>query len=398
MPNPRLPQEILEYIVDLLHDEPETLKSCCLVSKSWFPRTRKHLFVNIQVRSAGNLGSWKKTFPDVANSPAYHTRTLFVGCPRLVVAADAEEGGWIQAFYRVTSLDLGSDNGYIRSSEVSLTPFRKFSSTLKSLRVCPILLPYPQLFDLVCSFPLLEDLTLAGHQLSFDGDGDTHEPQAIAPSASPPLTGSLDLYVLGGLGKIARQLLDLPNGLHFRKLMFSCDRKEDLRWVAKLVAGCSHTLGHLDVAYGYRRTPIRIHVHSNNLILFPVGPEPVSLDLSKATKLQGAVFRPDSERVEWITTALQTITPKHGELQQISIYVPYYLTRYNVGADIRQSLGETVFGQWSGLDRILVQFWESRSIRLRVGCVRLGEKGQNMGYSVGCLFPEITKRGIVDPV
>ena len=29
-----LPPEILDYILDLLHDEPEALKECCLVSKS----------------------------------------------------------------------------------------------------------------------------------------------------------------------------------------------------------------------------------------------------------------------------------------------------------------------------------------------------------------------------
>ncbi|KAF9645264.1 hypothetical protein BDM02DRAFT_3073690, partial [Thelephora ganbajun] len=43
-----LPPEILDYIVDLLHDEPETLKQCCLVSKSWVSRTRKHLFANVE--------------------------------------------------------------------------------------------------------------------------------------------------------------------------------------------------------------------------------------------------------------------------------------------------------------------------------------------------------------
>jgi len=37
--NPYLPPEILDYIVDLLHNSPNALKECCLVSKSWIPRT-----------------------------------------------------------------------------------------------------------------------------------------------------------------------------------------------------------------------------------------------------------------------------------------------------------------------------------------------------------------------
>ena len=43
MPPPDLPGELLDHTVDHLYDARVTLKSCCLVSKSWVPRTRKHL-------------------------------------------------------------------------------------------------------------------------------------------------------------------------------------------------------------------------------------------------------------------------------------------------------------------------------------------------------------------
>jgi len=108
------------------------------------------------------------------------------------------------------------------------------------------------------------------------------------------------------------------------------------------------------------------------------------------------VLRPGSQGAEWITIALQTITPQHRGLRQISIYVPFNLTFFNVGDDIRQSLGEGISRLWSDLDHLLVQFWELRSIRPKVGCARL-EKGQNTEYCVGCLLPEVTKRGIADP-
>ena len=68
-PHRHLPPEILDSVIDLLHDEPETLKQCFLVSKSWVPRTRRHLFAYIKFRSASDLRSWKKAFPDVADSP-----------------------------------------------------------------------------------------------------------------------------------------------------------------------------------------------------------------------------------------------------------------------------------------------------------------------------------------
>jgi len=285
MSNPHLPQEILEYIVDFVHDDPQTLERCCLVSKSWVPRARKHLFANIYFFSAGSLESWKKTFPDVANSPACYARTLFVGCPQVVVGADAEEGGWIQAFSGVTSLAMDNGNQNLNASEISLTPFHRFSPTLKSLRVHGITPPYPQLFDFIRSFPLLEDLNLAGHDyLLYDG-GDTHGPKTITLSASPPFTGSLDLDIFGGSGEIMRRLLDFPNGLHFRKLAFSWRPRGDLRAVTELVTRCSHTLESLDVKYNSHRTSIRIRIHTNDLILFLVGPESALFNLSKATKL-----------------------------------------------------------------------------------------------------------------
>lgn len=269
MSHPHLPPEILYRVIDHLHDEPEALKGCCLASKSCVPRTRKHLFANIRIRSAGDLESWLKTFPDVATSPACHARTLFIGCLLLVVAADAKDGGWIQSFSGVTSLDVDNGDWHLRPSEVSLTPLYKFSSTLKSLRMCPIFLSFPQLFNLIRSLPLLEDLSLSGHDHgSFGLDDDPPGSQTVIPLASPSFTGFLDLNVLGGLGKIAHQLLESPNGLHFRKIALSWDRPEDARWITELVVGCSHTLESLDVAYDTHGTSIRICTGTNNLILF----------------------------------------------------------------------------------------------------------------------------------
>ena len=139
-------------------------------------------------------------------------------------------------------------------------------------------------------------------------------------------------------------------------------------------------------------------VCTNNSILFPVGSESASFSVSKATKLRDAVFRPESKNVEWIATALQTITPEHRDLRQISIYLPFQLTFYKIDANIKRSFGEAASRSWSSLDHLLVQFWELRSIRPRVGCATQGEKGQNTEYCIRCLLPETTKRGIVDPV
>ena len=87
MTNPHLPPEILNYIVDLLCEEPESLKRCCLVSKSWIPHTRRYLFAGIQFFSMETVESWRETFPDPSNSPAYYTRTLSFRRAEAVTAA-----------------------------------------------------------------------------------------------------------------------------------------------------------------------------------------------------------------------------------------------------------------------------------------------------------------------
>ena len=108
MSDPHLPPELTDFVVDLLHDEPETLEQCCLVSKSWVPRTRKRLFRWIQFERPAQVDTWKATFPDPANSPGHHTRSLCIYCAEVFTIKDAGEGGWIQAFSNVVQLTMSN--------------------------------------------------------------------------------------------------------------------------------------------------------------------------------------------------------------------------------------------------------------------------------------------------
>jgi hypothetical protein len=116
------------------------------------------------------------------------------------------------------------------------------------------------------------------------------------------------------------------------------------------------------------------------------------VDLSKATKLKDVVFRPESKTVEWVTVALKTVTPAHRDLRQISIHIPYYLTLPRVYTNLRQGIGKASSEEWLDLDRLLVQLWESRSIRPRFVCMTKG----TLGVSIGYYLPEMTRRGIGD--
>ena len=54
------------------------------------PRTRRHLFAEVDFPSAKRLESWKKTFPDPSTSPAHYTKVLVIGGTKVVTAADAK--------------------------------------------------------------------------------------------------------------------------------------------------------------------------------------------------------------------------------------------------------------------------------------------------------------------
>ena len=99
MSNPYLPREVLDYIVELLYGDPNALKLCCLVDKSWTPRSGNHHPTYVTTFTGKHLESWKKMFPDFSTSPAHFTRSLHADCTRAVTVADAEPGGWFKVSF-----------------------------------------------------------------------------------------------------------------------------------------------------------------------------------------------------------------------------------------------------------------------------------------------------------
>ena len=187
--------------------------------------------------------------------------------------------------------------------------------------------------------------------------------------------GSLDLLLRGGIEPIVHRLLSLPGGIHFWALTLTWFRKEDISLTMALVEKCSHTLESLDItrdsSCGTSTEHLRSH-GSNSL--FPVDPVSVLFDLSKATKLGCAVFRPGSLRVGWIAHALRAVTSKHRDLRRISVDVPFLRAFPYVDGDIRKVVGGRISDQRLDLDCILVHLWESFSIRANVRRAGRGEE------------------------
>jgi len=240
MPSP-LPPEMLDLIVDFLHNEPDALKACCLASKPWVHRTRQHLFVHVEFSLESHVKLWEGAFPDPSNSPACYTRSLTIRRSRVVTSVGRGVGGWIRTFSSIIRLHV--DVHAYSARVVSFVPLRGLSPTLKSLRLAyGSSVPPSETFGLVCSFPLLEDLALRspGNNNEIDGWN--------IPSTSPKLTGCLDLGMTCGIRPAVDRLLELPSGLHFSKISVSC-LKEYVEPMMDLVSECSETLESLSVCY-----------------------------------------------------------------------------------------------------------------------------------------------------
>jgi len=133
--------------------------------------------------------------------------------------------------------------------------------------------------------------------------------------SSPPMTGSLTLFQQEGMNPLGRRLLSLPGGIHFRNVALTLNCREDRPLAAALVAKCSHTLEFLHITCELLGTSVRHRVRTKGLLLFLAEERSASIDLSKAVRLESVYLGVSSESVDWISMALQTITPEHKDLR-----------------------------------------------------------------------------------
>jgi hypothetical protein len=131
MSDPRLPSEMLDHIVDYLHDTEDALKNCCLVPNSG-SRAPESTFLSISrslVQMAYNHG---RTCFQILQPLLRVTSSLFVGCSEVVMGADAASG-WIGGFSCVVRLILGNQET-VRRRVLSRTTSRIFTHHYIPLR------------------------------------------------------------------------------------------------------------------------------------------------------------------------------------------------------------------------------------------------------------------------
>lgn len=113
-------------------------------------------------------------------------------------------------------------------------------------------------------------------------------------------------------------------------------------------------------------------------------------DLSRATKLNEVTLQFAESCAGWTATTLKTIASKYRDLEQISIYVPS--DPYSDDGELA-GVEEAAYLQWSDLDHVLVQIWESCAVHTKVRYSEATEGWSATHKLIGGLLPEMTRRG-----
>lgn len=275
MPAPYLAPEIIDNIIDNLSDERATLFDCSIVSKSWIPHARKHLFATIRFTSSADVQRWRLLFRNSQVPPGQFIKTLHLtsrsrenygsGMADFVVIiqplteantdlmdliaaltmADTETGVAIQAFSKVLSLEVDTTYDPCKLA-ISFVSLHGFSAALTSFT---IVTSHPTLeifLNFALSFPRLENLTLCQNR-HFEGHALVRR-----PDIHPPLTGILKLSsgVRGIIKAVIGPLLEQGVEFQFQKVSVCCKVKEqEVEALEAVIERCSNTLQYLKVQF-----------------------------------------------------------------------------------------------------------------------------------------------------
>lgn len=239
-----IPPEIVDYILDFLRDQPEALKQCCLVSKSFIPPTRTHLFNHVDFEESKHLKAWGEIFSEHADSPAIYTRSLAFHHTESIVEMDLK---CVRSFSNVVRLDLrGHYQNQLEPGDCFIL-FHGLLPAVKSLCLSWSNIPLRSVFNLICTFPHLEDLDVEGFEPANDNG------VISLSSPLPVLTGSLSLKTV--TANFASRLLELSSTFRLRKIIHRPGFMDEFEGVESLVGKCSGTLECLDIRS--RRTSVK---------------------------------------------------------------------------------------------------------------------------------------------
>lgn len=315
---PRLPQELLDEIIDHLADDSTSLRLCAMAASTFVQSCRRHLFRRVVFRPH-NLPTWKAIFPNPAISPAAYTREIRI---HLAVDAPTQLAEYMPYFSHVRDMTLiggRCENGdWIPRLGALPTSIRSLTMKFASITNAQVL-------EIMEQLPNLEDISLC----AFKGAGLTAEAGDVLRGR---YRGKLDLLLMEDFhAGIVRSLLKAPEGLGFKSIKALCNTQEDFPVYVDLVASCRDTLTDLDISTSAeceQRRPLSAVVDFHMLTTTAANIVPTkdahTFNFLHHKSLEHLSFSllPNFSSCRWLSTALSTISPTNSpRLSTITIYL-----------------------------------------------------------------------------
>lgn len=344
--------------------------------KSTNPRTPRTFVDRVNFEDEYRFNLWKSHF---LKTSEFRVRHLSIG------AVTARALQWIRPFTQIEELSVNEWAWRDFPKPISLAHLHRLSPTLKSLHLIRHSSSLSEVFNFVRSFPLLENLRL-DVIVPFGTNFDLQATSSTSPS--PLLTGTLvlDVPMNGGIRPIVTKLLEIPDGLRFRRIEVRSPVVTDGSTM-ELVSSCSQTLKSLHIDYTGGKRLVSTVPESCSIAPPPLSdiPSPLvftdpilslaspdKLDLSKATRLEEVELRWNRPEVGWITNTLETV--RRRTIRRITIRINPNFILY------------TPIYEWYGLDLLLDKLWCQTTISISISCcARLQKRAME-------LLPLFTRR------
>lgn len=367
---PYLPQEIKDQVIDLLHDDDETLRSCALVSRSWLRQSQKNLFAEVRI-GYHLLMKWCRNVSPGEDGLSSFARRLEVShrSPREFEIVMPH----LNSFKRVESLAIFDYDCMDLDNEpyLPIAPDKYYGHFGESLRSLDLLYPSESLgalLPLIYLFPHLESLTIEGLMAA----GDEHPPPPSPTTANPDsFKGKLQLRLLAGNDMhILSKLAKYP--LRYDYISIGGSSRELGVHFNNLISACSRTLKTLEISQKY--TGMR-----------PFNPP---LSVASCDQLQEIIFAggtayPDHSLEEVLSSVTSPL------LQKVTIYMSA-LTKSD------DTFGEINIVDWDTVDRLLFELGQQKRLRsngeetlvvdigIGFGCKQIVDRESiNLGYFLG---------------
>jgi len=248
-----LPPEVIDLIIDFLHDDKPSLAACTLISKDFLPSTRFHLFSEVPVQPRHMLPLLELLASPSNQIAPFVQRLLFDNLGKLLFYNGITE---VERCIRLLPL-LTSRLPHVKSlrfsnfdlehipEDIRRNLFSSFPD-FKDLDLYSLhFYRFSEFLDLVCAFPFLEKISLKWVTWTYNG----HHLAPITPRGSPLIRWNLSRYSGQSLIDLGGWLLDQDPPPLLQSLHYGASSAHENNCIRQLLRHSGGSLEHLYISF-----------------------------------------------------------------------------------------------------------------------------------------------------